>query len=114
MSNDLSNLAHDILAEAGDEAIEAITIGAKPFSYTDATPLNVPLSWETAFPYLNYEYLHCLGGDDVHPFVAWTATRMIFIVEYDGLKTICQAPRNPSPCKPTYGGTVPSHYPEAK
>lgn len=104
----------DIVEEAGDEPILAVTIG--PVSgysqgrwnepgdydyYADrlAIPVdhrNVPLNPDEAKPYLDYAYDSGFGGDDCNRVYAWTPTRVLFVHEYDGSTSIRSVPRNPS------------------
>ena len=95
--NERSNLKQDILAEAGDEPIEAIVIGGNPRDWR----MGRVLGWEAAAPMLDYEYDAGWGGSDGrHAFVAWTATRVLFADNNDGKTTIVSLPRNPTPHMP--------------
>ena len=93
--------ADDILEAAGSEHIEAIAVGpCRGYSWSDETDHALgpnPVSWEAAFPVLNYDYDDGFGGQDCHDFWAWTPTRVLFVHEYDGATRIASAPRHPSP-----------------
>lgn len=94
--------AQDILTEAGDEPILAISLSPnrKYWRGDDAPPSDHPLgtdpvSWEEALPYLSYEYHNGHGGQDCHNIWAWTATRVLSIHEYDGATWVISVPRSP-------------------
>lgn len=97
-----STFAEDILEKAGHEPIEAISVSKRRGSYwrdedSDHDLGQSPVSWEAAFPVLNYQYGKGYGSQDCHDFWAWTATRVLFVHEYDGATWIASAPRFPSP-----------------
>lgn len=52
-------------------------------------------TWEELGPLLDYEYDSGYGSMDCHNITAWTATKVIYINEYDGSTSICYLPRNP-------------------
>lgn len=91
----------DILAVAGDEKIEAISVSPRRgYSWGDDTDHDLghdPVSWDRAFPVLNYEYDTGYGEQDCHDIWAWTPTRVLFVHEYDGSTSITYAPRHPAP-----------------
>lgn len=94
--------AQDILSYAGDEKIKAIAVSpTRGFAWgDDALDHNLgnePVSWDEAFPILNYEYDTGYGGQDCHDFWAWTETQVLFVHEYNGATRIASAPRNPTP-----------------
>lgn len=93
----MTNFKADILTEAGDEPILAIVVGATR-SWYDEEPHNLgtaPVSWELAAPVLDYEYSAGFGSQDCHDIIAWTATKVLSIHEYDGSTSVISVPRNP-------------------
>ena len=101
------NFAQDILDEAGDEQIEGIVIGNYSTStyYHEDEPKNVPrrgvmLTWNEAFPYLDYEYDNGFGTAECHAITAWTTTKVIFVSEYDGATCVVSIPRHPTKHEP--------------
>lgn len=44
------------------------------------------------------------GAIDSEPMYAWSASRVFFIHEYDGLLKLAWLPREPAPCQPEFGG----------
>ena len=62
------------------------------------------LTWEETKPLLDYEYDDGFGGAECNSIYAWTATRVIFVSEYDGSTTVTSLPRNPCECSPTMLG----------
>ena len=121
--------ADDLLAEAGGEPIVYVVIGeSDPFGrgavqvfdgqfvvgLYDGDVRYVPglarkgemLTWDEAQPLLDYDYDTGCGLRDCHAVYAWTATRVLFVVEYDGATWISSAPRNPTGGIPrTYGNS---------
>ena len=99
----MTTFMDNILAEAGQETIEAIVIHSedgKIDSYSVKNndrnvPIelcNIPLTVEQALPLLNYtDY----GYDDCHNVYVYTATRVIYVHEYDGDTWLKSVPRNP-------------------
>lgn len=96
----------NILAEAGQETIEAIVIHSetgKIDNYFIKSPdrdipielCNVPLTVEQALPLLNYNYYDGYGSQDCHNVYVYTATRVIYVHEYDGSTWLESVPRNP-------------------
>jgi hypothetical protein len=100
----MMTFANDILEAAGDESILAIAVGPmrrQSYMYGDDKPDHdlgaEPISWDKAFPVINYSYDTGYGGQDCHDIWAWTETRVLFVHEYDGSTSIASAPRNPAP-----------------
>ena len=102
--------ADDLLKAAGDEPIVQVVIGD---SNGDTDWRFAPglarqrelLTWAEAQPLLHYDYDEGFGLRDCHAVYAWTASRVLFILEYDGATQICSAPRNPVAVTPeSYGG----------
>ena len=97
----------DILDVAGDEPILAIKFdycslldnySGRPDSRWEATKhlTNKLCTWEELSPFLDYEYDRGYGSMDCHNIVAWTATKVIYIHEYDGSTTVVYLDRNPT------------------
>lgn len=91
------------------ETIEACVIGtdcydglSKPdirdFEPCD-WPINTPIPWAEARPWLDHEYDSGFGGADCPPVYAWTATGVFFIAEYDGATSVAEVPRHPTECR---------------
>lgn len=120
-------IANWILWHAGDEKIEAVVIGegskglkmlkSPDREFFDNQPINKVLSWEEAKLWLDYELSEVIADDfsnkygdwkvwyeNANPFYAWTATRVIFFLDYDSYMTIETLPRNPIACEPNAVG----------
>lgn len=106
MSADISaSFAADIEKAAGSELIEAVVIGKREdadwndwdprFAPADAR-VDEPLTWAEARPLLDYQYDHGFGGQDCHYVEAFTATRVLFLHEYDGATWIASVQRHPT------------------
>jgi hypothetical protein len=108
-----------IKQEAGDEAIEAVVIGGFASSYfsekyqiTDGVDVkgipaakhNVRLTEAEASRYLDYDYDGGYGGVDVHAVYAWTASRVLFVAQYDGKTWPTSVPRSPGDSEPSMPG----------
>jgi hypothetical protein len=103
--------AEDIEQTAG-ESIEAIVIG--PFGWdgyaedrierATAAQRGVVLSWEEARPMLDYHYSTGFGAPECDAIRAWTASKILWVTQYDGATYIDSAPRNPLPEMPTMPG----------
>lgn len=104
----MSTFAEDIEAAAEGELIEAIVVAGHrhaPSSWQEEVPRSTPegvLSWAEARPILDYEYDGGFGSSDCHPIYAWTATRVLFVVEYDGSTSVVSVPRHPVAEDPVY------------
>lgn len=102
----MSNFWAEILEVAGDEAIEAVVIGDADWGRDDsnrAVPADrkfIVITPDEAAQLLTYEHDDGFGWPDCHAVYAWTATRVLFVSEYDGSTTIDDMPRNPGPCTP--------------
>jgi len=95
------NFAADILMAVGDEVIEAIWVAPAKnensyFHEGASHDLgDLPVSWERAFPVLNYEYDNDWGNYDFHHFYLWTEKSVFYMSEFDGKGDIHSVPRNP-------------------
>jgi hypothetical protein len=109
--SEMANFKQDILEIAGDEPIEAIVIGEMGWSnYNEKGKPNWKdikgklLPWHDAIPYLDYEYDTGFGAPDCQAINAWTASKVIFVIQYDGATMIESVPRNPIPHIPEMPG----------
>jgi Fe-S cluster biosynthesis and repair protein YggX len=106
----MGNIAEAFEAVAGDEEIEFAVIGKHYWDQWrrgDSTPfnkarINQSLTWAEAREFLDYEYDSGYGGADCHPAYAWTATKVIFVSEYDGATGASFVPRKPQDCEPEF------------
>ena len=99
----MSNLKQWILEEANGEEVVGVVIGEmgwgdynkeKVPNY-DSQPKNKLLSWAEAAPVLNYEFSSGFGAPECQAITAWTASKVMFITQYDGSTCINSVPRNP-------------------
>lgn len=87
--------AQEIIEIAGGEKVIAIVIGDKGW-FDDETPnRGEVMTWKEAEPLLDYEYDGGYGSPDCHSIYAWTKTKVIFVVQYDGATNLTFVPRNP-------------------
>lgn len=98
----------DLIPKVADgEPIESIVlgpIGGYKYSGTNTSPeLGVLMTWEEAKPHLEYWYGNGFGGAECHSLYAWTATKIIYVCEYDGSTSVRSMPRHPITCQPEYG-----------
>ncbi len=103
----LANLAQGIEAEAGEEQVLFAVVGEHySHKWDDPEPnhLGHLLPWADARKILDYNYDNGFGGADCHPVYAWTETKVIFVVEYDGSTGTSWVPRNPTACEPQFSG----------
>ena len=80
-------LGDDLADDYGSEAIP---------NYQEH-PRGRVLSWEDAQPHLRYQFNSDHGSVRCEAIYAWTASRVIFITQYDGATWPCWVPRNPNP-----------------
>lgn len=104
-------LAQEIEEAANGEPIEAIVVGLRrdgdppwrddpqPEEGDFPTP-DVVLTWDEARPHLDYTYDAGFGGQDCHSLYAWTASRVLFVAEYDGSTRVTWVHRNPTATTP--------------
>ncbi len=99
----MPNFKSQILAVAGDEPIEAIVIGRLRWQDGKEFPEQYTvMQWEDAASILDYDFDDGYGGAECHPITAWTATRVIFVREYDGSTSTDSIPRHPIDHQPDY------------
>jgi len=104
----------DILEAAKGEPIEAIVIGNMGWSdygleelppeAQDRTKWNRILKWDEAAPILDYEYDAGFGAPGCQAITAWTATRVLFVSQYDGATHVDSVPRHPIDHEPEMPG----------
>lgn len=108
----MANLVEWILEKAQDEQIEAVVIGnmgwgdyrSETVPNYNAMPRGKVISWEEAQKWLNYSFSEGYGAPKCNAIYAWTASKIIFIGQYDGATFPCAVPRNPVPCDPYMPG----------
>ena len=95
---------------ANGEPVEAVVIGdLGGYHYPDddekvQPPRGVLLSWDEAVPHISYEFDDGYGSAGCHAIIAWTASRVISVSEYDGSTCPFWMPRNPTPGVPGMPG----------
>lgn len=120
MTKEYPVFAEALEEAAGPEAIEGIVIGwyggHGPWGIEDdyeegGSDLKLPaalhgqlLTWADARPYLGYRWSRGFGGAECHPVYVWTATKVIFVHEYDGSTALVWVPRNPIAVSPGLSG----------
>jgi len=89
------------------EPIEAMVVGKHYRAGWDADPEggeNIVLTREAGLAKVDQEYDNGYGGAGCYPIWAWTASRVLFIHEYDGVTELSWVPRNPVAGEPEFGG----------
>ena len=95
--------AEEIEEAAEGEPIEAILIYRPPYVPSSADdklkrtdlPFGMVLGWEQARHYLDYNYDRGFGTQECHSIIAWTASWVLYVDEYDGATSVGALPRNP-------------------
>lgn len=108
----MANLKQWIQEEAGDESVEAVVIGemgwgdygSEDVPGYDGKPRGRVLSWEEAVPLLDYEFDGGFGAPGCEAVYAWTPSRVIYVVQYDGATSPHSIPRHPVDCMPEMPG----------
>lgn len=99
----MANLVEWIEEAAAGEPVEAVVIAdtyAKIPTF-EIQRFGVLLPWSRARPMLDYEFDEGLGAAaNCNAIYAWTAGKVIFVVEYDGATRLKAIPRNPTACDP--------------
>lgn len=97
----MSNFAQDIEAEAG-APIEAVVIGEHGWGGTSDEPARprparrgVVLTWDEARSMLDYEYSTGYGAPECDAIRVWTASKVLWVTQYDGATRLSSALRNP-------------------
>lgn len=101
------NAKKEILELCGDETIEAICIGT--IGYGVHSPKNPQFysreNVNEALKLLDFEFDSSFGSENGYRLLAWTKTKVIIKVIYDGSETYEVVPRNPEVIMPEpYGG----------
>lgn len=99
------SFADDIDVAAGTEPILSVVIGDMGWTDYGDDARHAPglarkgevLSWAEARPLLDYEYDDGFGAPDCHAVNAWTASRVIYVSQYDGSTMVTSVPRHPAP-----------------
>jgi hypothetical protein len=110
----MGNLKKELLKQADGEPIEAVVIGfIDGYDWGDLRDQrheisdemrNRVLSWEEAAPLLDYGSDWGFGSVSCHAIVAWTATKVFFVVQYDGATDVDSVPRHPIDHEPEMPG----------
>jgi hypothetical protein len=103
--------ANDIEKAAGED-IEAVVIGEMGWQNYGDDERHAPglarkgelLSWAEARGLLDYPYDTGYGAPDCQAITAWTATKVIWVTQYDGATFLRSAPRHPVPHLPEMPG----------
>jgi hypothetical protein len=101
-----------ILRIAGDESIEKIVVGQLGGEWRDPDPRdlhkdlqNKLLDPSDVLNQLDYPWDASFGSEDCPPIYAWTKSKVIFVVCYDGSTYVSSIPRNPTEEHPMmFGG----------
>lgn len=104
-------LAEDFEEEAGEPILFAV-IGDMGWSNYGNDERHDPglgrkghlLDWGAARPLLDYNYSSDYGAPDCQAVYAWTESKVLFVVQYDGSTWVSSLPRNPFGCVPTMPG----------
>jgi hypothetical protein len=106
----ITNLKKEIPEAAGGEEIVGICIEKDDYYFggnervpEDKRGIVLPAS--EALDLLDYDFDSGFGGRECHAFYAWTASRIIFLHEYDGSTSVCWIPRHPIDCSPSTCGS---------
>ncbi len=99
----MNTLKEWIKEEAGDELVEAVVIGEMGWGTYNSE--NVPnyakqprgkvLSWDQAVKWLSYRFDAGYGSPECNAITAWTSTKVMFVVQYDGSTSLHSVPRHP-------------------
>jgi hypothetical protein len=108
----MSTLKDWILSIAGGETIESVVIGemgwhdyGKEFvPQYDECPKGELLTWEQAEPFLSYDFDSGYGAPGCQAVYVWTATKVMYVVQYDGSTNMNYVPRHPTPGMPDMPG----------
>jgi hypothetical protein len=101
------NFKDEILDVSDKEEIIGIVLGKRDWPIEDETPddkIGVVLSWDVALPLLDYKHNPGYGGVECHKITAWTATRVLFVSQYDGSTIVDSVPRHPVNHEPQMPG----------
>lgn len=99
----MGNLKQWILREAKGEPIYAVVIGAFGWGgFHEDTAQQIPgtqqehvLNWDEASELIDYEFDSGYGAPSCHAVYVWTATKVMWITQYDGATSLSSMPRHP-------------------
>jgi hypothetical protein len=104
----MANFKDDLLEVAAGEAIEAIVLGGggwgQQLKAWGDYPVGSVMTWAEALPYVDREYDNGYGSPKCPSTYAWTESRVLFVVQYDGATDVHSLPRNPVDVKPDMPG----------
>lgn len=108
----MNTFAQNIEEAAGGEPIEGIVIGEMGWHDfgTEVVPKYAQqprgklMDWQTAKPFLDYEHNTGYGAPKCNAIYAWTATKVIFVSQYDGSTSVDSIPRHPIDVMPEMPG----------
>jgi hypothetical protein len=108
----MAKLIDWVLEMADGEPIEAISIGemgwgdygSENIPNYEVCPKGRPLDWETAKPFLVYDFSSGYGAPGCQAIWAWTKSWIIGISQYDGSTGPFRIPRNPVDAQPEMPG----------
>lgn len=98
----MSNFLEEIIEAINGERVDGVSLGEGPTRLPSAPTGRV--SWDEFQRVCDYEYDGGFGGEDCHPILVWTETRVLFVGCYDGATWIESVPRNPSDDVPKFVG----------
>jgi len=99
------NLAVWVEREAGGDPIVGVVIGTISGYDEPGSPKTYDvIPWSEARPILDYGFELGYCGGDCHAIYAWTPSKVIFVSQYDGSKSIESIPRDPVACTPIMVG----------
>lgn len=105
------NLREWILEAVGDEPVEAVVfghVGGYKRSWNGPDPhadlLGRVLTWDEAAPILDRRFSPGYGAPEAHSVVAYTATRIVSVYQYDGATGPFVVQRHPVPHEPEMPG----------
>jgi hypothetical protein len=108
----MSNFAEDIERAADGEVIEQAVIGQMGWGDYgkehvpgyDEIPQGQLLPWKEARKFLDFEYDSGFGAPGCPAIYAWTPTKVLFVVQYDGSTWVTMVPRHPKDLMPEMPG----------
>lgn len=101
----MANLVEWFEQLAGEETIEAAVIGDDHYvkmEFETLEHVGKLLTWAQARPLLDKDFDNGYGTPRCPPVIAWTATQILSVWEYDGATGPQSLPRNPVACTPGY------------
>ena len=102
--NAWKELTRFLSEDCGGEAVESVVFG--DFDYccdNPKPPFGKLMRPDEASTYCGgWEFAGGFGTAGCYPMVAWTASYVIFVSEYDGSTRLESLPRNPIACNPVH------------